>query len=196
MCVCGGGACVTQACSSIPGLTDVLQMSIVWGKQTTAWFSNQILHQNSIKVVRTQLIHNVGGYAFINLSKVNHHPTFKGSRHIVLCQIADFQNCKVGQLIENDTERKTGAFERESSHSKGPYFKKKKKRKTSCGHWSDTFINSVHVPHFLFHFEVMLEAKRGRRRQGGRERAGLSDSSVRSHNIPSGWSGSHSERPQ
>lgn len=69
------------------------------------------------------------------------------------------------------------------------------KKKTSCGHRSDTFINSAHVPHFLFFFEVM-QAETGRQRQRGRQRRGLSDFSLWSDNIPSGWSGSHSEQPQ
>ena len=57
----------------------------------------------------------------------------------------------MGQRMERDTERRTGGFERESSRSKGSSLKKK----TSCGHRSDTYINSAHVPHFLFFFEVM-----------------------------------------
>lgn len=89
----------------------------------------------------------------------------------------------MGQWMERDTERQTGGFERESSHTKVPSLK----RKTSCGHRSDAFIKNTHVPHFLFCFEVILQA------DGEEGREGVSDFSLRSDNIPSGWSGSHSE---
>lgn len=40
------------------------------------------------------------------------------------------------------------------------------KKKTSCGHRSETFIKSAHVPHFLFFFEVILQAD-GEEQGGG-----------------------------
>lgn len=81
-------------------------------------------------------------YVSNNLSKVNHHPVFKSSRRIVLCQTADFQNflgtVKWASEWRGIQRGRLVALKESPAAAKGPHSKKKKR--TSCGHWSDIYL--------------------------------------------------------
>lgn len=109
-------------------------------------------------------------YVRSNLSKVNHHPIFKSSRRIVLCQIVDFQNflgtVKWASEWRGIQRGRLVALKESPAAAKGPHWKKRPVVAAEVIH----LLIALMCHFFLFFFEVMLQAETGRQRQRAQER--------------------------
>lgn len=124
---------------------------------------------NTIKFVR-----HVSSYtklhvrSRLNLSKVNHHPIFKSCpayRALPACRLSELlRGCKVGHAANGGGHGRGRALKESPATPKCPHSTKKG---TSCGHRSDTFIKSTHVPHFSFFFEVISQTDWEEPKRGG-----------------------------
>lgn len=103
-----------------------------------------------------------------NLSKVNHRPIFKSCRAyraLPACRLSELlRGCKVGHAANRGGHGGGRALKESPATPKCPHSTKKG---TSCGHRSDTFIKSTHVPHFSFFFEVISQTDWEEPKRGG-----------------------------